>query len=334
MDEQGLSKEDIVKQKHRLDTYRYFSNDPIVGITFQEKLLSASDVFSIPSNSAFRDMGGEGPNNSCLIRYDGGKIVVENQKTDVVEGISPVMFHGNIAIRIRSKRKTKDNKKTSTDVPFSSYKVDELVFPVYHSIMAILGEMIIYKKFPLEWSCCWIVYNLSNLRIIDGYTSVVNRKKPLRLKRIISTLIALENTGIAIYTKKEHPEYLQVETGIHIKLYSENGKRISPLVIPSTIDKTKKDLIPIPNYYIRKTSELDEEGLQKYEIYSSTSNCSLALSKIHGKMKIEEKIDKKLLTISEVIVKCKRFISNDSTIYNIPYVSLNEVEDADKLLFK
>lgn len=325
MDKPEPRDKEIEKQKKRLDTYRFFTSDSDSAL----RLLSASDASSFPPNCIEKDMGGDGPNSCCLIRYDGNRIIVENQKTDIIEGISPVMFHGNVAIRIRKKRSSKDVKKHSDSKPLDVYKVEDLAFPVYHSIITILGEMVLYKKFPLEWSCCWLVVNMNYLPVVDGFTSVKTKKKPLRLKRVISMLIALESTGLAIYTKKGYPNYLQVETGVHITITDDGEVK----AVSGDIDSTKKDLIPIPNCYIRKTSEIDSEGIQKYEVYKGENNCSLALMKIHGRLKVDKNIEKQILTLSDLITKCYTFSPKNSIIYNIPYVSLNEVIEADKMLF-
>lgn len=320
-DKQALSIE--TTQIRHLNAYRSISGDTLEG-PFYNRLLSNSNPTNIPKDVAVLDKQGIGNNRCIIIRCDRSKLILDISATELEPIVTPFVFYGNLALKIRMNK----SQKAPIALPikeFDTFSVDKLCFPIYTNIMAIIGELVFHHDFPLEWSCCWSLLNLSKLPLVDsGYVNLSKGQKPYLIDDILAACISLDSIGLAFYDRKRKPKFLQPQSNLIIEY--NNKEELNK------ISDNNNDFIPIPKLYLRRTSSNDDKGNSKYEIYETEEDIIKILRFIHQDKSVVE-IKKKQLSMKEMISFCMSNLLLYK-VYPTPYISRKEITIFTDTFFK
>jgi hypothetical protein len=292
-----------------ISTYRALSDKSLI-VTDKKEIptLLASNLLSIPANVEIKEDISCGPHTRLLLYGDEKRLCAKKCQTDADPNVRVVVYAGMKAFEITTSSRGLEVKQT---LKFESKK---LLFASYHSILAVLQELVIVHELPLEWSACWILMNRAKLLIYDSYVSFSSKQLPIRPLTPANVLIALEGHNIGAFVSNTTP-----------KLLDTMGK-----IVQGTGNSEPKDAVPIPYSFVRRSSSVEKNGDPIYYMCSGYDNCEKAIKICHFRAK--EHMDMIKLDASSIVYLVEKLLDKSYILLPLPYLHVNEANRVADML--
>jgi hypothetical protein len=261
-------------------------------------VLSSSDPGIISTKVV--DRAGLGPNTRFTFYGYEKNVRVDMGKTDSEAGLRIISIGGEPGIQVTTASKV----EIGSHPPKNPLVVD-YAFPVYHSLLQVVRELVIVHKIPLEQAVIHLLQHRSTVKLIDAYVSFKHNSMPTKITSAVEGLIALEGHLLGIYYRSKTKYAIHLNTGTKEIL----GGAIYP----------HGDYTLIPVICVRKTSD------DMYAIYYN-SNAENVIKRFLARANIPDVPDKVVSDVTIMALLTK--VIDTHIVYPLPHISQADISQS------
>ena len=311
------------------------SNLNVLPPTNTGSLSNEGERKSVLGNLRMKDKGGYGPRTRLLLYGDETGISCHKSMTDSIEVVRLLSYVNMDAFEIVTSHHLKNTgvtpnnsvlsieQRRTSHVKEPEFNEKQLTFLSYHTLLAVLHDLVIVNEIPTEWAAIWILKNKQKIHIYDCYVSFANNKFPLRPITSSAVMIALEGQMIGAYPFNYTPKLLDTK-GNEVDRSKKKSSKDSPN------NEIAVDILPIPLLVIRKSSKLSDDGQPRYYACSGEEDCHNIIESAHFRMKKNTELHTKLLDASNIIRLVMKLLKTHIFL-PIPYFRITEIDRCNEL---
>lgn len=244
------------------------------------------------------DRGGNGPNIRFTFHASGVK--VDKGKTDSEVGLRMITIGGEPGIQVIT-----HSKATIGGNPPKDKLNIEFAFPMYHSLLQAVKEVVVIHKVPIEQAVMYVLQNRSCITLIDSYTSIQQNMLPTKITSAIEAFIAMEGHLLGVYIPNGTKHLLHLNSGTKDMVGSA-------IYAPG-------DYIPFPSICLRKTSD------DMYAVYYN-KNIENTIKRFIVRKELAD-IPDKVIDQPTLLALLTKVLSTH-LIYPLPHISHKDIPKA------